>query len=110
MGLLCWSPSLVKTMLTVASLILLAKVCEGRSDVSRGVAVPFVFDPKATCEPSCKHAGICIRNNTCFCSKGYEGEVCQYGDDKLLISLILFISEIYCVAFLCWTKQYNMTF
>ncbi|XP_023658425.1 von Willebrand factor D and EGF domain-containing protein isoform X1 [Paramormyrops kingsleyae] len=78
MGLLCCSPSLVKTMLAVASLILLAKLGEGRSDASRGVAVPFVFDPKATCQPACKHAGICIRNNTCFCSKGYEGELCQY--------------------------------
>ncbi|KAF6727040.1 von Willebrand factor D and EGF domain-containing protein [Oryzias melastigma] len=50
------------------------------SDAPRGVAVGFVFDPKARCEPACKHAGVCIRNNTCFCAKGYEGETCQYAN------------------------------
>ncbi|XP_061442878.1 von Willebrand factor D and EGF domain-containing protein-like [Rhineura floridana] len=48
------------------------------SKASRGVAVPFVFDPHAVCSPPCQHGGLCIRNSTCFCSKGYEGELCQY--------------------------------
>ncbi|MBN3271041.1 VWDE protein, partial [Polyodon spathula] len=30
------------------------------------------------CDPPCQHAGLCIRNSTCFCSKGYEGGLCQY--------------------------------
>ncbi|ROL45137.1 hypothetical protein DPX16_8266 [Anabarilius grahami] len=66
--------------LLLVALAALAGICLGGSDGPRGVALPFVFDPKATCEPPCKHAGICIRNNTCFCSRGYEGETCQYGD------------------------------
>ncbi|KAG7253399.1 hypothetical protein CRUP_006451 [Coryphaenoides rupestris] len=49
-----------------------------RSDAPRGVASPFVFDVKATCAPPCQHSGICIRNDTCFCMRGYEGESCQY--------------------------------
>ena len=58
-------------------------LCAARgSDAPRGVAVGFVFDPAARCEPPCKHAGVCIRNNTCFCNRGYEGETCQYGDVK----------------------------
>lgn len=61
------------------SLALIA-VCSGGSDAPRGVAVGFVFDPNAKCEPACRHAGLCIRNNTCFCAKGYEGETCQHGD------------------------------
>lgn len=71
----------------LGSAVLLAAlvgVCSARSDAPRGVAVGFVFDPKAKCEPPCEHAGICIRNNTCFCSRGYEGETCQYGDDTNL--------------------------
>ncbi|CAG6014019.1 unnamed protein product [Menidia menidia] len=59
----------------LACLLLLAPgVCSGGSDAPRGVALGFVFDPKAKCEPPCEHGGVCIRNNTCFCSKGYEGE------------------------------------
>uniref|UniRef100_A0A3P9I8C6 von Willebrand factor D and EGF domains n=1 Tax=Oryzias latipes TaxID=8090 RepID=A0A3P9I8C6_ORYLA len=61
------------------SLALIA-VCSGGSDAPRGVAVGFVFDPNAKCEPACKHAGVCIRNNTCFCAKGYEGETCQHAN------------------------------
>ena len=71
----------------LGSAVLLAAlvgVCSAGSDAPRGVAVGFVFDPKAKCEPPCEHAGICIRNNTCFCSRGYEGETCQYGDDTNL--------------------------
>ncbi|KAH0627428.1 hypothetical protein JD844_003101 [Phrynosoma platyrhinos] len=48
------------------------------SKASRGLAVPFVFDPGALCSPPCHHGGLCIRNGTCFCAKGYEGERCQY--------------------------------
>ncbi|XP_078391801.1 von Willebrand factor D and EGF domain-containing protein [Cetorhinus maximus] len=58
--------------------LLLLGLCEARSKASRGVVVPFVFDPKAKCDPPCQHVGLCIRNNTCFCSKGYEGDLCQY--------------------------------
>ncbi|MEQ2243192.1 hypothetical protein ILYODFUR_004592 [Ilyodon furcidens] len=61
-------------------LLALAGVCSGGSDAPRGVAVGFVFDLKAKCDPPCEHGGVCIRNNTCFCSKGYEGETCQYGE------------------------------
>ncbi|KAM7382956.1 hypothetical protein PAMP_002649 [Pampus punctatissimus] len=64
----------------LASLVTLAGLCSARSDAPRGVALGFVFDPKATCDPPCEHAGICIRNNTCFCSRGYEGETCQYAN------------------------------
>nr|XP_046255017.1 von Willebrand factor D and EGF domain-containing protein isoform X1 [Scatophagus argus] len=64
----------------LAALVALASVCSAGSDAPRGVAVGFVFDPKAKCEPPCEHAGVCIRNNTCFCSKGYEGETCQYAN------------------------------
>ncbi|KAF3839606.1 hypothetical protein F7725_018323 [Dissostichus mawsoni] len=63
----------------VLLLSLIALSSAAGSDAPRGVAVGFVFDPKAKCEPPCKHGGVCIRNNTCFCSKGYEGETCQYG-------------------------------
>uniref|UniRef100_A0A671M539 von Willebrand factor D and EGF domain-containing protein-like n=1 Tax=Sinocyclocheilus anshuiensis TaxID=1608454 RepID=A0A671M539_9TELE len=66
--------------LLLAALATLAGICLGGSDGPRGVALPFVFDPKATCDPPCKHAGICIRNNSCFCSRGYEGETCQYAN------------------------------
>ncbi|XP_053265329.1 wnt inhibitory factor 1-like [Podarcis raffonei] len=67
-----------------AALWLLLVACAGLalaqpSKVSRGVAVPFVFDPRAVCDaPPCQHGGLCIRNGTCFCSRGYEGERCQY--------------------------------
>ncbi|XP_037310990.2 von Willebrand factor D and EGF domain-containing protein isoform X2 [Pungitius pungitius] len=68
----------------LASAVLLAAsvaLCSGgRADAPRGVAVGFVFDPKAKCDPQCDHGGICIRNGTCFCSKGYEGETCQYAN------------------------------
>ncbi|TSN03412.1 Sushi, von Willebrand factor type A, EGF and pentraxin domain-containing protein 1 [Bagarius yarrelli] len=57
---------------------LLAGACLGGSDSPRGVSLPFVFDLKAVCDPPCRHAGICIRNSTCLCSRGYEGETCQY--------------------------------
>ena len=67
-------------LLLLALLAALTGPCASRSDAPRGVANPFVFDPKAKCEPSCKHLGICIRNDTCFCMRGYEGETCQYGD------------------------------
>ncbi|MBN3284288.1 VWDE protein, partial [Polyodon spathula] len=66
--------------LILASLALFLVICDARSKASRGVAVPFVFDPKALCDPPCQHAGLCIRNSTCFCSKGYEGELCQYAN------------------------------
>lgn len=75
---LLFSASLVA--LFSASLVALFGFCSGGSDAPRGVAVGFVFDPRATCDPPCEHGGVCIRNNTCFCSKGYEGETCQYGD------------------------------
>ncbi|KAG7216457.1 hypothetical protein INR49_001943 [Caranx melampygus] len=65
-------------VLFLASLLSLVGVSSAGSDAPRGVAVGFVFDPRAKCEPPCQHAGICIRNNTCFCSRGYEGETCQY--------------------------------
>ncbi|KAI4874509.1 hypothetical protein NFI96_002233 [Prochilodus magdalenae] len=70
--------TLLRTQILLATLALLAGVCLARSDAPRGVSLPFVFDVKAVCDPPCKHAGICIRNNTCFCSRGYEGETCQY--------------------------------
>jgi len=64
-------------------LLLMAAALPGlwasRSDAPRGVASPFVFDVKAKCAPPCQHSGICIRNDTCFCMRGYEGESCQYG-------------------------------
>ncbi|XP_030214841.1 von Willebrand factor D and EGF domain-containing protein [Gadus morhua] len=68
------------SLLLLALLAALTGPCVSRSDAPRGVANPFVFDPKAKCEPSCKHSGICIRNNTCFCMRGYEGETCQYAN------------------------------
>lgn len=68
----------------LTTLVAFGGFCSAGSDAPRGVAVGFVFDPKAKCEPPCEHAGICIRNNTCFCSGGYEGESCQYGDDTKL--------------------------
>lgn len=75
-------------------LVTLAGPCSARSDAPRGVALGFVFDPKATCDPPCEHAGICIRNNTCFCSRGYEGETCQYGDVTLFfLSMFMFMFE-----------------
>lgn len=67
------------------ALVALAGVCSAGSDAPRGVAVGFVFDPKAICEPACEHSGVCIRNNTCFCARGYEGETCQYGDVTKLL-------------------------
>uniref|UniRef100_A0A8C2AWB6 von Willebrand factor D and EGF domains n=1 Tax=Cyprinus carpio TaxID=7962 RepID=A0A8C2AWB6_CYPCA len=76
--------------LLLVALATLAGICLGGSDGPRGVALPFVFDPKATCEPPCKHAGICIRNNSCFCSRGYEGETCQYGEVSRYLFFIVF--------------------
>ncbi|XP_004560249.2 von Willebrand factor D and EGF domain-containing protein [Maylandia zebra] len=73
-------PAMFFAPLLFASLMSLAGVCSGGSDAPRGVAVGFVFDLKAKCEPPCEHAGVCIRNNTCFCSRGYEGETCQYAN------------------------------
>lgn len=74
------SSSLLWTYLCMAMLGLLAGGCLGGSDSPRGVSLPFVFDLNAVCDPPCRHAGICIRNSTCLCSRGYEGETCQYGD------------------------------
>lgn len=65
---------------TAAVVVALFGLSTAGSDAPRGVAVGFVFDPQAKCDPPCEHAGVCIRNNTCFCSRGYEGETCQYGD------------------------------
>lgn len=79
-------PAMFFAPLLFVSLMSLAGVCSGGSDAPRGVAVGFVFDLKAKCEPPCEHAGVCIRNNTCFCSRGYEGETCQYGDVTNLLS------------------------
>lgn len=90
MGVLC-CPSL---QLLLAALVSLTGICMGGSDGPRGVALPFVFDPKATCDPPCKHAGICIRNNTCFCMRGYEGERCQYGD----VSILFIVVDLCCVC------------
>lgn len=91
--------ALGSAVLCLASLV--AHVSAG-SDAPRGVALGFVFDPKATCDPPCEHAGVCIRNNTCYCSKGYEGETCQYGDVK---SLPLFTTD--CMNHL-WQEQHNI--
>lgn len=74
------TPASMRLSLILICGALLVGVCAAKSDSPRGVSVPFIFDPKATCDPPCRHAGICIRNNTCFCSKGYEGGVCQYGE------------------------------
>ncbi|CAB1333428.1 unnamed protein product [Coregonus sp. 'balchen'] len=74
----CFPASIKMDLALLACLVALVGICLARSDAPRGVAVPFVFDLKATCDPPCQHAGICIRNNTCFCSRGYEGETCQY--------------------------------
>lgn len=75
----------VGSTVLLAALLALVGICSAGSDAPRGVAVGFVFDPKAKCDPPCEHAGICIRNNTCFCSRGYEGETCQYGDVTTLL-------------------------
>lgn len=75
----------VGSTVLLSTLLALVGVCSAGSDAPRGVAVGFVFDPKAKCDPPCEHAGICIRNNTCFCSRGYEGETCQYGDVTTLL-------------------------
>ena len=72
------------SLLLLALLAALTGPCVSRLLGVRRSANPFVFDPKAKCEPSCKHSGICIRNNTCFCMRGYEGETCQYGDVPLV--------------------------
>uniref|UniRef100_A0A3Q2QJ74 Schwann cell-specific EGF-like repeat autocrine factor n=1 Tax=Fundulus heteroclitus TaxID=8078 RepID=A0A3Q2QJ74_FUNHE len=76
MGILAHKPafSLFTLLLTVIG------ACSGGSDAPRGVAVGFVFDVSARCEPPCGHGGVCIRNDTCFCSRGYEGERCQYAN------------------------------
>ncbi|XP_053115136.1 wnt inhibitory factor 1-like isoform X2 [Hemicordylus capensis] len=71
------APTLWLLFLASAGGPLLARALPG-SKTSRGIAVPFVFDPRAVCSPPCQHGGLCIRNGTCFCSKGYEGELCQY--------------------------------
>lgn len=88
MAVFSQSSSPLWTYLCMFTLALLAGVCLGRSDSPRGVSLPFVFNLNAVCDPPCKHAGICIRNSTCFCSQGYEGETCQYGDDSTFYSFI----------------------
>ncbi|XP_028297963.1 von Willebrand factor D and EGF domain-containing protein isoform X1 [Gouania willdenowi] len=65
-------------LLGACTMLGLVRVRAEGSDAPRGVALGFVFDPKAECEPRCEHGGVCVRNNTCFCSGGYEGETCQY--------------------------------
>lgn len=30
-----------------------------------------------SCDPPCRNGGTCIGNNTCVCSKGYTGSVCN---------------------------------
>lgn len=96
----------------LASAVLLAAfvaLCSaGRADAPRGVAVGFVFDPKAKCDPQCDHGGICIRNGTCFCSKGYEGETCQYGDVTHLVSLLLPLRLLYKHTFVFQTSVRNV--
>lgn len=84
MAVFSQSSSLLWTSLFMAMLALLTGVCLGGSDSPRGVSLPFVFDLNAVCDPPCRHAGICIRNSTCLCSWGYEGETCQYGDVSTL--------------------------
>uniref|UniRef100_A0AAZ3PKJ7 EGF-like domain-containing protein n=1 Tax=Oncorhynchus tshawytscha TaxID=74940 RepID=A0AAZ3PKJ7_ONCTS len=76
----CFTASIKVNLALLACSVAFVGICLARSDAPRGVAVPFVFDLKATCHPRCQHAGICIRNNTCFCSRGYEGETCQYAN------------------------------
>ncbi|KAG7475936.1 von Willebrand factor D and EGF domain-containing protein-like [Solea senegalensis] len=75
-------PAIASTTLLTpfACVVALFAVATAGSDAPRGVAVGFVFDINAKCEPPCEHAGVCIRNNTCFCSRGYEGESCQYAN------------------------------
>lgn len=99
----------------VLLLSLVALCSAAGSDAPRGVAVGFVFDPKAKCEPLCKHGGVCIRNNTCFCSKGYEGETCQYGDvtnfyfcflPACICSLIRKVSVEYTIAYMFYIASY----
>nr|XP_032823114.1 neurogenic locus notch homolog protein 3-like isoform X1 [Petromyzon marinus] len=75
-------PLLVVVMMVVV-LPLATVAASAGSDASpraaaRGVSLPFVFDPRARCEPPCLHHGLCIRNDTCFCGKGFEGERCQF--------------------------------
>ncbi|XP_012731438.2 von Willebrand factor D and EGF domain-containing protein [Fundulus heteroclitus] len=76
MGILAHKPAF--SLFTL--LLTLIGACSGGSDAPRGVAVGFVFDVSARCEPPCGHGGVCIRNDTCFCSRGYEGERCQYAN------------------------------
>lgn len=79
------APFSLWTYLCIFMLALLAGVSLGGSDSPRGVSLPFVFDLNAVCDPPCRHAGICIRNSTCLCSRGYEGETCQYGDVSIFL-------------------------
>lgn len=74
--------------------VALLAVCSAGSDAPRGVALGFVFDPAAKCEPPCEHSGVCIRNNTCLCARGYEGETCQYGDVTRLFRRIICMSSV----------------
>nr|XP_032801816.1 von Willebrand factor D and EGF domain-containing protein-like [Petromyzon marinus] len=43
-----------------------------------GLALPFVYESRARCEPPCRNYGLCVRNDTCFCLHGYQGERCQH--------------------------------
>ena len=36
-----------------------------------------VVDFSAICSPSCQHGAACINVNTCNCTAGYNGSVCE---------------------------------
>lgn len=37
----------------------------------------FVF--AAVCSPECDNGGVCLRNGTCSCQTGWEGQHCEQG-------------------------------
>ena len=39
------------------------------------------------CDPSCV-SGACVQNNTCSCSEGYEGDICDTAGDVHLLTFM----------------------
>ena len=51
----------------------------------------FGCDAIVVCNPPCVN-GACVKNDTCSCSAGYEGETCETPCEKIVCFYILYFS------------------
>ncbi|KAJ8262164.1 hypothetical protein GJAV_G00163230 [Gymnothorax javanicus] len=39
----------------------------------------------AKCDPPCRHGGVCIEPNKCYCKSGFSGQQCEKGDGGTVV-------------------------